>query len=101
MDNIKKLDQQIADAIENYILDCKKETYKNWRMQRKENMLYPQYEYEFTTISKYEFKSLQKRAAELLAEARERASPDVVSHWISIVNGVVPFGYTLNRSEEF
>lgn len=58
-----------------------------------DNMLFPQYAYRYEkTISSDTWDSLQKQAAELLSET-EYAHPDVVAHWQSIVDGVVPFGY--------
>lgn len=62
-----------------------------------DNMLYPQYEDRFEkTISKDTWKSLQEEAKKNL-EARENANahPNVIAHWRSIIEGVVPFGYTV------
>lgn len=62
-----------------------------------DNMLYPQYEYKFQkTISKEVWESLQEEAKNLLADADPYyTAADVFAHWKSIVNGEVPFGYTV------
>jgi hypothetical protein len=60
-----------------------------------DEMLYPQYGYKFEkTISKGVWDDLQKQAKECL-ESPELASQSVKEHWRSIVNGVVPFGYSV------
>ncbi len=60
-----------------------------------DDMLYPQYDYKFEkTISKDTFKALQEVAKKNLKE-REGAHPAVISHWQSIVDGNVPFGYVI------
>lgn len=60
-----------------------------------DEMLYPQYEYKFCDkiIPKYTWESLQKQAKENLEAHSCNASPRVINHWQSIVNGKVPFGY--------
>ena len=61
-----------------------------------DNMLYPQYEHKFAkTIDTYTWNKLQKIAKKKLEEDGETAHPAVVAHWRSIVNGNVPFGYTV------
>lgn len=66
-----------------------------------DKMLYPQYENRFCkkTISPYTWASLQKRARELLEEtnAGELAADRVIEHWQNIVNGIVPFEYTVEE----
>ena len=57
-------------------------------------MLYPQYEHSFRSISNETWEWLQKEAAENLTE-RGDAHPGVLEHWQSIVDGTVPFGYTV------
>ncbi len=58
-----------------------------------DNMLYPQYAEKFEkTIRKDTWEQLQNTAKEKLQDA-EGVHPNVVAHWESIVNGVVPFGY--------
>lgn len=60
-----------------------------------DDMLYPQYDYKFEkTISIETFKELQKEAKENLKNTKS-AHPNVVSHWKSIVDGKVPFGYKI------
>lgn len=61
-----------------------------------DDMLYPQYAYKFAkTIRSSVWTELQKEARKRLAE-RGSAHPAVVAHWQSIVDGVVPFGYTVS-----
>ena len=62
-----------------------------------DDMLYPQYDYKFCdkTIDRSTWEALQKKAAEYLAE--DRGVEEVKAHWRSIVNGVVPFGYTVKE----
>ena len=61
-----------------------------------DNMLYPQYEEDFSKkVSKRVWESLRKEAENRLTESRETAHSDVVQHWESIVMGRVPFGYTV------
>lgn len=61
-----------------------------------DKMLYPQYEYVFEKTIDYDtWDALQKEAKEnlFLDGQNNFAHPDVINHWISIVNGKVPFGY--------
>lgn len=66
-----------------------------------DGMLYPQYASEYErTISPAIWKSLQEAAKEKIKEDEENggfASPEVVQHWKSIVNGTVPFGYKVEE----
>jgi len=65
------------------------------RLVRYEEMLYPQYAEKFEkTISEATWKWLQKEAKKLL-ESGGNMHPDVKTHMESIVNGKVPFGYTI------
>lgn len=57
-------------------------------------MLYPQYENRFTTIDSETFAYLQNKAKEYLAE-EDKGMADMRTHWQSIVDGKVPFGYTI------
>ena len=60
-----------------------------------DNMLYPQYQYKFEkTITPTVWEALQKEAAKNLEEI-EYGHPDVRAHWKSIVEGNVPFGYSV------
>lgn len=67
---------------------------KHLRLTEYENMLFPQYEDRFTTISESTWKWLQEQAAKKLRE-KEDAHPNVAAHWQAIVNGQVPFGFTV------
>ena len=60
-----------------------------------DNMLYPQYEAKFDkTITKEKFEAIQKQAS-ILLETRKRAHPNVINHWKSIIDGNLPFGYSI------
>lgn len=66
-----------------------------------DNMLYPQYEQDFDkAITPEVWERIQKEAQKHLDKNRESrllAHPDVIAHWKSIVNGVIPFGYKLKQ----
>lgn len=64
-----------------------------------DNMLYPQYEYKFTNkeIPQSIWESLQEQAEELLREEKPYAHETVIEHWQSIIDGNVPFGYTVKE----
>lgn len=60
-----------------------------------DNMLYPQYEDNFNKIiAKERFELIQKQARTLL-ETSKNAHPSIINHWKSIVDGKVPFGYSI------
>ena len=61
------------------------------RLLNMDDLLYPQYEYKFCSISSNIWEAVQKEAQKRLSE-RGTAHPDVVAHWKSIVNGKIPFG---------
>lgn len=67
-----------------------------------DNMLYPQYDYKFEkTISSDIWEGLQSAAKKKLEENSEEkqgytAHPEVVKHWQSIVDGKIPFGFTIS-----
>lgn len=68
-----------------------------------DDMLYPQYDYKFQkTISEDVWKNLQEEAKKLLNDSDgyviSYAHSDVIHHWKSIVDGVVPFGYTVTEN---
>jgi hypothetical protein len=67
-------------------------------------MLYPQYANKFEKIiNQGTWKWLQKSASEKLAESKTEdgsASSRVIDHWQSIIDGVVPFGYSVEKGEE-
>ena len=61
-----------------------------------DDMLYPQYERKFDKIINHEtWKALQKEAKENLEKDTNCVHPDVRAHWQSIVDGNVPFGFTV------
>lgn len=64
-----------------------------------DNMLFPQYEYKFSDkeIPQSTWESLQKQAEELLREEKPYAHETVIEHWQSIIDGNVPFGYTVKE----
>jgi len=57
------------------------------------DLLYPQYDHKFKAIPASAWKYAQEKAAENLKEGR--GYPNVIEHWQSIVDGVVPFGLTV------
>ena len=60
-----------------------------------DDMLYPQYAYKFNkTISPECWRSLKEEASKNFQKSKN-AHPDVVNHWISIMKGDIPFGYTV------
>lgn len=61
------------------------------RLLNMDDLLYPQYEHKFCSISSDTWETVKKEAQKRLSE-RGTAHPDVVSHWKSIVNGKIPFG---------
>lgn len=63
------------------------------RMLCIDDMLYPQYEYKFTSIRKDQLEYLQERAKKLLAE--NHGVPRVRDHWHAIAAGKIPFGYAV------
>jgi hypothetical protein len=68
------------------------------RLLRFTDMLYPQNSEKFQkVIPKESFVWLQGEAREKLEEFGSNAHPDVVNHWQSIVNGEVPFGWTVGE----
>lgn len=63
-----------------------------------DNMLYPQYDHKFEkTISSRVWAKIQEAAKENLEKDSENAHPAVVEHWKSIVDGKVPFGFTVKE----
>lgn len=60
-----------------------------------DKMLYPQYEHTFQkTMKEATWKTIQAEAKKML-ESFASAHPDIVSHWKSIADGQIPFGYTI------
>ena len=82
---------------------------RNWITEHKDkplriinfaDMCYPQYAEKFAcTISPQTWAFLQDEAAKLLAE-QSHAHSAVRAHWQSIVEGIVPFGYTVTKERE-
>lgn len=66
-----------------------------------DNMLYPQYNDNFQRIlSKSTWEALQTAARKHLESAKPLGThPDVLAHWESIVSGNIPFGYTVEKSD--
>lgn len=62
------------------------------RLLNYDEMLYPQCEDIFTSIQADTWQRVQEKAKEKLAEYSD-ADPEVRTHWQSIVDGYVPFGY--------
>ena len=64
-----------------------------------DDFLYPQYEHNFRkTITQTTWNLIQDEAKHLIKEFTEDnwpVHPDVMKHWTSIVDGVVPFGYEI------
>jgi hypothetical protein len=62
-----------------------------------DNFLYPQYEHSFEkVITKRTFEVLQREAEILIKNnSIDTTCIEVYKHWQSIVDGVVPFGYTV------
>lgn len=74
-----------------------KENKTSMRIVDYDNMLFPQYEYRFEkTITSNTFESLKREAKRLLDEKDDFTSERVIEHWKSIVEGKVPFGYTIS-----
>src|SRR5580693_3134155 len=68
------------------------------RLLKHEDMLFPQYEEKYTSISGETFEWLQEEAKKKLAEKGDgHAHPNVIAHWRSIVAGNVPFGLRLEH----
>lgn len=63
-----------------------------------DNMLYPQYEEKFdNVISKDVWEALREEAKKKLEAYTGTVHPAVFAHWESIVEGKVPFGYTVKE----
>ncbi len=68
------------------------------KLLKYEEMLYPQYEYNFNTISTDNWTWLQEQAKLNLQDKQGLACQDVIDHWQSIVEGNVPFGLKVSDS---
>lgn len=70
------------------------------RLVNYDDFLYPQYvDNHQKTISKDVWKNLQREAKTLIEENKDSkyVSSDVYKHWVTIVNGRVPFGYVVKE----
>ena len=66
------------------------------RLVRYEDMLYPQYQSDFEKIIRNDiWEYLQEEAKKNLEKDQGSVAQSVVAHWQSIVDGIVPFGYTI------
>lgn len=81
------------------------EVIQNWDSSKRDKpmtltmydqMLYPQYDHKFEkTITKGTWEWLQEEAEKNL-EKETSAHENVIKHWHSIVDGVIPFGYKIS-----
>jgi len=60
-------------------------------------MLYPQYEYYYDKVIPLGFWEWMRKDAQRLLDEAPDATPKVRTHWQSIVDGVVPFGYKIKE----
>lgn len=59
-----------------------------------EDMLYPQFEKNFKTVTPEVISWIQQQAKNLL-ESKKDVSPELKAHWQSIVDGQIPYGIML------
>ena len=83
------------------IMWCFVQNWMGWenqplQLQRFENMLYPQYEQKFRSITKDTHDWLIEQAKKKLAETEHPVAQAVVEHWKKIDEGWVPFGFAVN-----
>lgn len=64
------------------------------------DLLYPQYDYKFKTITKDMWEWVQNKAKENLKEDNPYVSSRVLAHWAGISDGHVPFGLTIRKEED-
>ena len=75
----------------------KNRSWPEWyRIIQGRDILHAESEYKFKMIPEGLWKSLQKRAAELLKE-RPHAASHEKAHWQSIIDGFVPFGLAVEK----
>ena len=77
------------EYIQNWGCGCKN---KPLCLIKYEEMLYPMFDYKFTTIDKRTWDWIRKQARENLCEITY-ADESVKARWQSIIDGKVPFGY--------
>lgn len=66
------------------------------RLVQYENLLFPQYELDFTTISADVWAWAQKEAKKRLKQRNKGVNIDVLNHWKSVADGRVPFGLRIS-----
>jgi len=71
-------------------------THVPYRLVNYEDLLYPQYENKFTSITPDIWNKVRSKADELLASNGQAASR-VKQHWTSISEGNIPFGLTISQ----
>lgn len=62
------------------------------RITNYDHLLYPQYEYQFTSISEEIWQKVQEEAGKKIEGANAFVAGAVLDHWHSIAAGHVPFG---------
>lgn len=68
------------------------------KLTKYDDMLFPQYEEKFEkTIPEDIWKDLQEKAKNNLEEDNKFTATAVKDHWKSIVEGNIPFGYTIEK----
>lgn len=78
----------------------KNRSWPEWyRIIQGRDILHVESEYKFKVIPEGLWKSLQRRAAELLKE-RPQAATHERAHWQSIVEGKVPFGLAVEAKSK-
>lgn len=71
-----------------------------YKIQFLNRMLYPQYEHMFQkSMTPKEWKWLQEEAKKRLADKEIPPSDNVHAHWVSIVEGIPPFGYVVEEKK--
>lgn len=69
------------------------ETFLGVRMLKYDDLLYPQYEFQFCTVPESVWTKVRARAEDLLkTRTDDEVAPRVRAHWESIALGHVPFG---------
>jgi hypothetical protein len=82
------------EYIQNWMSEYKD---KPLRLINYKDMLYPQYENKFNSISEDTWEWLQEEAKKHLDEKKEFVHPDILNHWENIVDGLVPFGMSVSK----
>jgi hypothetical protein len=83
------------EFMQHWLLELKD---KPLRLLNFENMLYPQYEQRFEKqISQDTVDWLIKNAKEKIKGDVSQVHPSVLTHWVAIAKGKLPFGYTVKE----